>query len=51
MEKIFALGVIAFFGFVVLAHAEVQTQKIEYSHNGTKLTGYLAFNDSIMNLK
>ena len=44
MNKIFA--VIALFSFVSLANAEVQTEEIEYSHNGTKLTGYLAYDDS-----
>jgi dienelactone hydrolase len=44
MKKIFA--VIALFSFVSLANAEVQTEVIEYSHNGTKLTGYLAYDDS-----
>ena len=44
MKKIFA--VIALLSFVSLANAEVKTEEIEYSHNGVKLTGYLAFNDS-----
>jgi dienelactone hydrolase len=30
-----------------VAFAEVQTQEINYSHDGTKLKGYLAFDDSI----
>ncbi len=46
MKKILALSVLAFFSFVVLANAGVKTEEIEYSHNGTKLTGYLAFDDS-----
>jgi dienelactone hydrolase len=44
MKKIFA--VIALLGFVTLANAEVKTEEIKYSHNGTKLTGYLAYDDS-----
>ena len=44
MKKIFA--VIALLSFVTLANAEVETEEIEYSHNGTKLTGYLAYDDS-----
>jgi dienelactone hydrolase len=44
MKKIFA--VIALLSFVSLANAEVKTEEIEYSHNGTKLTGYLAYDDS-----
>ena len=44
MIKIFA--VIALLSFVSLAYAEVKTEEIEYSHNGTKLTGYLAYDDS-----
>ena len=44
MKKIFA--VIALLSFVTLANAEVKTEEIEYSHNGTKLTGYLAYDDS-----
>ena len=44
MKKIFA--VIALLSFVTLANAEVKTEEIEYSHNGTKLTGYLAYDNS-----
>ncbi len=44
MKKLFA--VIALLSFVTLANAEVKTEEIEYSHNGTKLTGYLAYDDS-----
>jgi len=46
MKKIFALSAIAFFSLVVLANAGIKTEEIQYSHNGTKLTGYLAFDDS-----
>lgn len=46
MKKIFALSAIALLSFVTLANAGVKTEEIEYSHNGTKLTGYLAFDDS-----
>lgn len=46
MKKIFALGVIIFFSLVALANAGVQTEEIKYSHNGTQLTGYLAYDDS-----
>ena len=44
MKKIFA--VIALLSFVSLANAEVKLEEIEYSHNDTKLTGYLAYDDS-----
>ena len=44
MKKIFAI--IALLSIVTLANAEVKTEEIEYSHNGTKLTGYLAYDDS-----
>ena len=46
MKKILALSVLAFFSLIVLANAGVKTEKIEYSHNGTKLKGYLAYDDS-----
>jgi len=46
MKKIFVLSIIYFFNFVVLANADVRTEEIEYSHDGTKLKGYLAFDDS-----
>ena len=44
MKKIFA--VITLLSFVTLANAEIKTEEIEYSHNGAKLTGYLAYDDS-----
>jgi dienelactone hydrolase len=44
MKKIFA--VIELFSFVSLANVEVKTEVIEYNHDGTKLTGYLAYDDS-----
>ena len=46
MKKIFVLSILSFFSFVVLGNADVRTEEIEYSHDGTKLKGYLAFNDS-----
>lgn len=46
MKKIFVLGVIVLFSWISLANAGVKTEVIEYSLNGTKLTGYLAFDDS-----
>ena len=47
MKKIFAvIALFSFVSFVSLANAEVKTEEIEYSHNGTKLTGYLAYDDS-----
>ena len=46
MKKIFVLSIISFFSFVVLGNADVRTEEIEYSHDGTKLKGYLAFDDS-----
>ena len=49
MKRIFAFFVIALLALlslVALANAGVQAKEIEYSHNGVKLTGYLAFNDS-----
>ena len=49
MKRIFAFFVIALLALlslVALANAGVQAKEIEYSHNGVKLIGYLAFNDS-----
>ena len=46
MKKILVLSVISFFSFVALANADVRTEEIEYSHDGTQLKGYLAFDDS-----
>ena len=46
MKKILALSVIALLSFVTLANAGIKTEEVEYSHNGTKLTGYLAYDDS-----
>ncbi|MBT3367486.1 MAG: dienelactone hydrolase family protein [Nitrospina sp.] len=33
--------------FATVAHAEVLTQEINYTHNGTTLKGYLAFDDTV----
>ena len=44
MKEIFV--VIALLSFVTLANAEVKTEEIEYSHNGTKVNSYLAYDDS-----
>ena len=46
MKKLLVLSVISFFSFVALANADVRTEEIEYSHDGTQLKGYLAFDDS-----
>lgn len=46
MKKIFALGVVVFFSCVVLANAGIKEEEMEYSHNGAKLTGFLAYDDS-----
>jgi len=46
MKKILALSVLVLFGLVSLANAGIKTEEIEYSHNGAKLTGYLAYDDS-----
>ena len=46
MKNIFAVGVIILFGLVSFANAGIKTEEIEYSHDGTKLTGFLAFDDS-----
>ncbi|MBT5376719.1 MAG: dienelactone hydrolase family protein [Nitrospinaceae bacterium] len=46
MKKIFVLSVVVLLSFVTLANAGIKTEEIEYSHNGTKLTGYLAYDDS-----
>jgi dienelactone hydrolase len=46
MKSIFGLGVIVLFSLVSFANAGIKTEEIEYSHNGTKLTGYLAYDDS-----
>ena len=46
MKKILALIVLVLFGLVSLANAGIKTEEIEYSHNGAKLTGYLAYDDS-----
>ena len=42
----FVIALLALLSLVALANAGVQAKEIEYSHNGVKLTGYLAFNDS-----
>ena len=44
----FVITLSALLSLVALANAGVQAKEIEYSHNGVKLTGYLAFNDSIV---
>jgi dienelactone hydrolase len=46
MKKILALIVLVLFGLVSLANAGIKTEEIEYSHNGVKLKGYLAYDDS-----
>ncbi len=46
MKNIFAWGVIVLFSLVSFANAEIKTEEIEYSHDGAKLTGFLAFDDS-----
>ena len=49
MKRIVTFFVIilsALLSLVALANAGVQAKEIEYSHNGVKLSGYLAFNDS-----
>lgn len=46
MKNIFAVGVIVLFSLVSMVNAEIKTEEIGYSHNGTKLTGFLAFDDS-----
>jgi len=46
MKKIFVLSVICFFSLLVLANAGVRIEEIEYIHKGTKLKGYLTFDDS-----
>lgn len=33
--------------YSVAAHAEVQTQRVEYKHGNTVLEGYLAYDDDI----
>ena len=46
MKNIFAVSVIILFSLVSLANAVIKTEEIEYSHDGIKLTGFLAFDDS-----
>ncbi|MZG54757.1 MAG: dienelactone hydrolase family protein, partial [Nitrospinae bacterium] len=46
MKNILALSVVFLFSWVSLADAGVKTEEIEYSHNGTKLTGFMAYDDS-----
>ena len=41
MKNIFAVGFIVLFSLVSLANAGIKTEEIEYSHNDTKLTGWL----------
>lgn len=40
------LTAIASFGVAPMAIAEIQTEVVEYEHNGTVLEGYLAYDDS-----
>lgn len=36
-----------FFSLTTLAQADIRTHEIEYSHGGTKLKGYLAYDDTV----
>jgi dienelactone hydrolase len=50
MKYFLHLVVLTILSLTTIAHAEVQTQEIEYTQNGTTLKGYLAY-DSVIKAK
>src|SRR5688572_30906164 len=42
-----AFGFLLAIGLAGAAHAAIKTQEIEYDHGGTKLLGYLAYDDAV----
>ncbi|MBC8287422.1 MAG: dienelactone hydrolase family protein [Nitrospinae bacterium] len=47
MKYFFQLIFFTILGLATAAHAEIQTQEIEYTQNGTTLKGYLAYDSAI----
>ena len=47
MRFVAAILAAAFTLIASAAQAEVRTEWVEYSHGGTKLKGYLAYDDSV----
>ena len=47
MKYFFQLVFLAILSLSTIAHAEIQTQEIEYTQNGTTLKGYLAYDSAI----
>jgi len=47
MKNILQWVFLAMLGSATMAHAEIQTQEIDYLQNGTTLKGYLAYDDTI----
>ncbi len=47
MKAFLQLVFLSILGFAGVAHAEIQTQEIDYTQNGTSLKGYIAYDDTI----
>jgi dienelactone hydrolase len=47
MKYFLHLVVLTILSLTTVAHAEIQTQEIEYTQNGTSLKGYLVYNSTI----
>ena len=43
----FILVIFFYFGLAIVARADTLTKEIEYTHNGLKLKGYLAYDDAV----
>ena len=44
---LFILVFLFCFGLTIVARADTLAKEIEYTHNGIKLKGYLAYNDAV----
>jgi len=47
MKTFLQLVFLSILSFATVAQAEVQTQEIDYTQNGTTLKGYIAYDDAI----
>ncbi len=47
MKTFLQLVYLSILSFASVAYAEIQTQEIDYTQNGTTLKGYLAYDDAI----
>ena len=47
MKYFLHLVILSILSLATIAHAEVQTQEIEYTQNGITLKGYLAYDSAI----